>query len=130
MTIRVVRLGSPRVVGEGLRVGPGRRPPRGGPRADSARRDYFDVWLPALAPRPDTLRLALHGDGDADWRRFERRYRREMAAPDAARLIVLLAALSHQSAFSVGCYCQDISRCHRRLLADLLAAAGGDVLMM
>lgn len=124
MSVHIVRLGSPRLAGEGLRLGTVRRPPRGVPKADYAKRDFYDVWMPELAPATDTIKLALHGDSARDWQRFVRRYRAEMAAPAASRLLDLLAALSHRTDFAVGCYCADATRCHRTLLAELFAERG------
>jgi uncharacterized protein YeaO (DUF488 family) len=120
MTVRVVRLGTPRVPGEGVRIGTVRRPPRGVPKARYATDDWYDVWMPLLAPGPDTVKLALSAQSAAERRKFDRQYRREMSQPDASRLIDLLAALSHDANFSVGCYCEDESRCHRRVLRELL----------
>lgn len=124
MAIRVVRLGSPRTPGEGLRLGTVRRPPRGVPRAAFARRDFYDVWLPELAPSEALVKAAQAAATDAQWRAFRRRYLAELAKPPASRILDLLAALSHGSAFSVGCYCEDESRCHRSLLREALAARG------
>jgi uncharacterized protein YeaO (DUF488 family) len=113
------------VTNEGLRLGTVRRPPRGVRKSDFARRDYFDVWLPELAPSAEVVSWALSVPWtDARWKRYVRRYRREMSAPPAKRLISLLAALSRDSNFSVGCYCENAQRCHRSLLSDLLADAG------
>jgi uncharacterized protein YeaO (DUF488 family) len=120
MTVSVVRLGSPRTPGEGLRIGTVRRPPRGVKKADFARRDFYDVWLPALAPSPALVRRALVALTAADWRAFERRYRAEMRQAEPSRILDLLAALSHQADFSVGCYCAEESHCHRSLLRKLL----------
>jgi uncharacterized protein YeaO (DUF488 family) len=128
MAIRVVWLGSARGRGEGLRLGTVRRPPRGVPKADYARRDFFDVWLPELAPSAPAVSWALSEPWtDARWRRYVRRYHSEMARPPARRLIEMLAALSKQTNFSVGCYCADEGRCHRSVLRDLLRSAGADV---
>jgi uncharacterized protein YeaO (DUF488 family) len=124
MGVRVVRLGSPRSRGEGLRVGTVRRPPRGVPRAEHASRDFYDVWLPELAPSERLVKEALRAADDRAWRGFERKYRAEMKQPQAVHLLALLAALSHQSSFSVGCYCADEARCHRSLLRALLAECG------
>ncbi|NIM39631.1 MAG: DUF488 family protein [Hydrogenophaga sp.] len=124
MAIRVVRLGSPRAKNEGLRVGTVRRPPRGVPKSEFARQDWYDVWFPNLAPSPDTMKLGQQAETPADWVVFTRRYRAEMAAPENAHAVALLAALSHQSDFSVGCYCEHEERCHRSVLRELLAAAG------
>jgi len=127
MSISIVQLGSPRARGEGLRIGTVRRPPRGVPKAQFAARDYYDVWLPLLSPSPELVAEALAAQADDDakgWRRFERRFRAEMAQPDAARTLDLLAALSHSSDFAVGCYCKDEARCHRSVLRALLAGRG------
>lgn len=124
MAIRVVRLGSPRAKNEGLRIGTVRRPPRGVPKSEFARQDWYDVWFPNLAPSVDTMKLGQQAETPADWAAFTRRYRAEMAAPENAHAVALLAALSHQSDFSVGCYCEHEARCHRSVLRELLAAAG------
>ena len=127
MAIRVVRLGTPRQRGEGLRLGTVRRPPRGVRKTEYARQDWYDVWLPALAPSASLLRTAAFiGDGRA-WQRFERRYRAEMNRGDAARLLDLLAALSRSANFAVGCYCEDERRCHRSILRKLLEERGAVV---
>jgi len=124
--IRVVRIGTPRSKDEGLRLGTVRRPPRGVKKGDYARLDYYDVWVPDLAPSPSLVSWAQSDAWtDRRWRQFARRYRVEMRAPAAGRLIALLAALSRTTDFSVGCYCADASRCHRSLLQQLLAEAGG-----
>jgi uncharacterized protein YeaO (DUF488 family) len=128
MAVRFVRLGSARARDEGLRIGTVRRPPRGVSKADVARRDFFDVWLPELAPSAPALSWALSEPWTAArWRRYVRLYRREMREPAARHLIATLAALSRQTHFSVGCYCLDATRCHRTLLRDLLEDAGADV---
>lgn len=124
MAIRIVRLGSPRARDEGLRIGTVRRPPRGVPKADFARRDWYDVWFPNLAPSLETMKLAQQAETPAQWTVFARRYRAEMATPGNSHAIALLAALSHQASFSVGCYCEQESRCHRSILRELLADAG------
>lgn len=124
MPVRVVQLGTPRLPGEGLRIGTVRRPPRGVPKERFAAENWYDVWLPQLAPSAELVKQAQGAASDAQWRRFTSRYRREMAAPDNARLISLLAALSHGADFSVGCYCQDEDRCHRSVLRRLLAESG------
>lgn len=124
MTIRVVRLGTPRSPHEGLRIGTVRRPPRGVAKSDWAKRDFYDVWLPELAPSEPLLKGALALSGDRSWEAFARRYRAEMARVPARRVLDLLAALSHSANFSVGCYCADESRCHRSLLRQLLAKRG------
>jgi uncharacterized protein YeaO (DUF488 family) len=125
MSLRVVRLGSPRASGEGLRVGTVRRPPRGVKKQDYASRDYYDVWLPELAPSGDLVSWELSEPfTEKRWNRYEKAYRAQMRRPAAARLIALLAAMSHQTNLSIGCYCQNPSQCHRSILADLLADAG------
>jgi uncharacterized protein YeaO (DUF488 family) len=125
MAIRIVRLGSGRVRGEGLRLGTVRRPPRGVPKSEFASRDFYDVWLPELAPSEPLVQMAQRSAGNAArWRAFERRYRSEMKRPPASRVLDLIAALSHTTALSVGCYCEDESRCHRSLLRKLLAERG------
>ncbi len=124
MSIRIVRLGAPRSSGEGLRLGTVRRPPRGVPKADFARRDFYDVWMPELSPSPELVTLALSAQDEASWNLFACRYRVEMKAPEASRLLDLLAALSHRTALAVGCYCEDETRCHRSLLRQLLAERG------
>lgn len=127
MSLRIVRLGSPRAASEDLRVGTVRRPPRGVPKDRFAADDWYDVWLPELAPSAELVKKALAADGDAEWRAFERAYRREMAAPAAGRLLDLLSALSHRTNLSVGCYCEDAARCHRSVLEELLADHGADL---
>jgi uncharacterized protein YeaO (DUF488 family) len=128
MAIRIVRLGTPRVAGEGLRLGTVRRPPRGVPKRDFARRDFYDVWLPELAPTAPVVSWALAEPWTpARWRRYERIYRREMATPAARHLIELLATMSKTTDFSVGCYCEDPTHCHRSILAELLEGAGAEM---
>jgi len=122
--IRIVRLGTPRVKAEGLRLGTVRRPPRGVPRAEFASRDFYDAWLPELAPSEELVAFGLKSTDAGTWRTFVRRYRAEMKRPAAARLLDLLAALSQDTALSVGCYCEDESRCHRSVLRDLLREHG------
>lgn len=125
MGVRVVRLGTPRLPGEGLRLGTVRRPPRGVRKEDFATRDWFDLWLPDLSPSASVVSWALSAPWTAPrWEKYARAYRREMRAPEQQRLIALLAALSHTSDFSIGCYCEDPTRCHRTLLAELLREAG------
>ncbi len=124
MAIRVVRLGSPREKNEGLRIGTVRRPPRGVRKTDYARRDFYDVWLPQLAPSADLVKLAQSRPDAAGWRRFESAYRRELAVPDTSRVIDLLVALSRTSDFSVGCFCEEENRCHRSILRAVLAERG------
>jgi uncharacterized protein YeaO (DUF488 family) len=128
MSIRIVRLGSPRNPGEGLRLGTVRRPPRGIKKEDYARRDFFDVWMPELAPRADLVSWALSEPFTPKrWARYEKAYRSHMNEPPARRLISLLAALSHQTDFSVGCYCADETKCHRSILRNLLNDAGAKI---
>ena len=128
MPIRVVRLGTPREPDEGLRLGTVRRTPRGVRKEDYAARDYFDVWLPELAPSAPLVSLALsEGLTPKGWATFERRYRQEMRVPAAQRLLSLLVALSAQTNFSVGCYCEDETRCHRSILRQLLLEQGAKV---
>lgn len=124
MTVRIVRLGTPRGPGEGLRIGTVRRPPRGVPKAEFASRDFYDVWYPELAPSPETVKLGQAAETDADWAVFLKKYRAEMAAPERARTLDLLAALSHGADFALGCYCEDEARCHRSALRALLAERG------
>ena len=127
MAIHVVRLGSPRGKGEGLRLGTVRRPPRGVPKAEFASRDFYDVWLPDLAPSEELVKAGQAAADEKAWRTFERKYRAEMAAPHAARLLDLLAALSRQTSLDVGCYCADEERCHRSVLRALLAERGAEL---
>ena len=124
MGIRVVRLGSPRAKGEGVRLGTVRRPPRGVPKTEFASRDFYDVWLPDLAPSDALVAMAQNSRDARTWKTFERRYRSEMKRPAAARLLALLAALSRDSAIAVGCYCEDESHCHRSILRELLREHG------
>ena len=128
MSIRIVRLGSKREPDEGLRIGTVRRPPRGVRKERIAAENWYDVWLPELSPSADLVKLGLSADSDRDWEKFARKYRSEMAKPEAARLIQLLAALSRTTNFSAGCYCGDEHRCHRSLLRELLIGAGADLL--
>jgi uncharacterized protein YeaO (DUF488 family) len=127
VAVRIVRLGSPRAAREGLRLGTVRRPPRGVPKSEYATRDLYDVWLPNLAPSEELLREGRGASGERAWRAFARRYKAEMARPDARRLWDLLAALSHTTEFSIGCYCEDESRCHRALMRQLLAERGAKI---
>lgn len=130
MSIRIVQLGSARHPDEGLRIGTVRRPPRGVPKAEFARQNWYDVWYPNLAPSAETMKLgqaAQASQAPADWTAFVRRYKAEMAEAHASRDLDLLAALSHHTALSVGCYCEDESRCHRSVLRGLLAERGADI---
>jgi uncharacterized protein YeaO (DUF488 family) len=127
MSIRIVRLGSARAANEGTRLGTVRRPPRGVARRDFARHDWYDVWFPVLAPAADTLKAGQAAVTDRQWAAFARKYRAEMKAPAASQTLDLLAALSHQANFSVGCYCENEARCHRSLLRALLAERGATI---
>ena len=124
MSIRIVRLGTPRVADEGVRLGTVRRPPRGVPRKDFARRDWYDVWFPLLAPSIPTMKLGLGATTDRQWAAFVRKYRAEMKAAPASQALDALAALSRSANFSVGCYCEDEARCHRSQLRQLLVERG------
>jgi uncharacterized protein YeaO (DUF488 family) len=124
VSVRIVRLGSPRTVNEGTRLGTVRRPPRGVPKNDFARLDWYDVWYPVLAPSVATLKLGLGAESGAQWKSFVRKYRAEMAAPAASQSLDVLAALSHHANFSVGCYCAEEARCHRSQLRELLKERG------
>jgi uncharacterized protein YeaO (DUF488 family) len=127
MAIRIVRLGTRRVPGEGTRIGTVRRPPRGVPKTEYASQDWYDVWLPNLAPSVETMKLGRAAASPAEWATFVKRYRTEMNAPEARRVLELLAALSHDTDFSVGCYCEDEDRCHRSVLKRLLTENGARV---
>ena len=126
MVVRVVRLGTPRSANEGTRIGTVRRPPRGVPKSKFAAQDWYDVWFPNLAPSVETMKQAQAAKTPAQWAAFTRKYRAEMARPDNARAIELLAALSRQANFSVGCYCEDEAHCHRSVLRELLADKGAE----
>jgi len=127
MAVRIVRLGSPRLPDEGLRIGTVRRPPRGVPKADFAKRDFYDVWLPNLAPSEELVKRAQAADDERAWKAFARAYRAEMKYPDAGKVLDLLAALSKETNFAVGCYCADEARCHRSVLRELLRERGARV---
>jgi len=127
MAVSIVRLGSPRTAGEGLRIGTVRRPPRGVRREDYAGRDFYDVWFPNLAPSEELLKQVSPPLDERTWRAFTRRFLAEMKQPAARRDLDLLAALSHRTNFSIGCYCEDDSRCHPSLLRALLEARGADI---
>jgi uncharacterized protein YeaO (DUF488 family) len=127
MAVRVVRLGSPRERGEGLRIGTVRRPPRGVPKTEFASANWYDVWFPTLAPSVETMKLGQAARTAAEWSAFARRFRSEMSGAESARALDLLAAISHHADFSVGCYCEDESRCHRSLLRELLAERGASL---
>ena len=124
MAIRIVRLGADRLPGEGLRLGTVRRPPRGIRKAEYASKNFYDVWLPTLAPSPASVKEALTARSERDWDRFVKKYRKEMAATNESATLDILAALSHQADFSVGCYCADESHCHRSVLRELLLERG------
>jgi uncharacterized protein YeaO (DUF488 family) len=126
MPIAVLMLGSPRKSNEGLRLGTVRRPPRGVPKTQFARLDFYDVWLPNLAPSPKLVAHARRSQDDQSWKAFELKYRVEMNKPDATRVLDLLAAFSHQTSFSLGCYCENEERCHRSILRKLLAKRGAE----
>ena len=128
MAIRVVRLGTPRVADEGLRIGTVRRPPRGVPKTEFSSRDFYDVWLPTVAPSQEVMDIAHAATTAKEWASFFKHYRNEMKRPDAQHAIALLAALSHTTDFSVGCYCENEAHCHRHALRDLLLEAGAEVL--
>ena len=124
MAVRIVRLGSARVEGEGTHIGTVRRPPRGVPKAKFASQNWYDVWFPNLAPSVKTMKLGQEAKTPAQWAKFVKKYRAEMATPENSHAIELLAALSHQSNFSVGCYCENEAHCHRSVLRELLATRG------
>ena len=127
MSIRIVRLGSKRAPDEGLRVGTVRRPPRGVPKEKFASEDWYDIWLPQLAPSAELVRAALDATSPREWQAFVKKYRSEMGAPDNARLIAFLAALSQSTNLAVGCYCEDEAHCHRSVLRELLREAGASI---
>lgn len=130
MAIRIVQLGTPRHANEGLRLGTVRRPPRGVPKSEFASRDFYDLWLPQLSPSPELVKLALTAQADKDarlWSNFTRHFRAEMKEGDASRLLDMLAALSHQTNLSIGCYCEDEAHCHRSVLRALLTERGADI---
>ncbi len=127
MTIHIVRLGSPRLPDEGTRIGTVRRPPRGVPKSEFARQNWYDVWFPNLAPSVETMKLGQEATTPAQWSAFAKRYRKEMGTPEASHALALLAVLSQQSQFSVGCYCEDEAHCHRSVLRELLQEHGAQV---
>jgi len=124
MPVRVVQLGSTRTEDEGVRIGTVRRPPRGVPREEFARQNWYDVWYPNLAPSAEAVQQALSAGTPAEWKAFAKKYRAEMATPENRHTLALLAQLSQHTNFSVGCYCEDASRCHRSILRELLDEAG------
>ena len=127
MAVRIVRLGSDRKENEGLRIGTVRRPPRGVPKTEFASKNYYDVWLPNVSPSPDTMKLGQQAKTEKDWKAFEKKYRAEMSRPEAARVLELLAAMSRDTDFSVGCYCENEARCHRTILREILIEKGASV---
>jgi uncharacterized protein YeaO (DUF488 family) len=127
MAVRIVRLGAARARGEGLRIGTVRHPPRGVPKEQHASQNWYDAWLPELAPSAPLVKIAQAAQADGAWARFVKKYRAEMAAPEKAHLLRLLAALSHESDFSVGCYCENEARCHRSVLRRLLEEHGAEI---
>ena len=127
MAVRIVRLGTERVRDEGLRIGTVRRPPRGVPKSEYAKQNWYDVWLPNVAPSAELMKLGRIAESEKDWGAFVRKYCAEMADPEKSRVLDLLAALSHQTNFSVGCYCEDEARCHRSVLMKLLIEKGAKV---
>ena len=127
MTVRIVRLGTQRSASEGLRIGTVRRPPRGVPKSEFASQNWYDVWFPNLAPSAELMKLGKAAASDKDWAVFVKKYRAEMADPDKRRVLDLLAALSHDADFSVGCYCENEARCHRSILRELLMQRGARI---
>lgn len=127
MPVRIVRLGTPRAPGEGLRVGTVRRPPRGVPKSEFAKRDFYDTWLPNLSPSAPLMAQGQAARTEPEWAAFKRKFEAEMKQPEASHLLDLLAALSHDANFSIGCYCEDEARCHRSVLRELLAQRGADI---
>ena len=127
MSIRIVRLGSLRHENEGIRIGTVRRPPRGVPKAEFAAQNWYDVWFPNLAPSTETMKLGQEAATPAAWGKFAKKYKSEMSSPEASHALELLAALSHSSNFSVGCYCEDEAHCHRSVLRALLLEKGAKV---
>lgn len=127
MTVRIVQLGSARATDEGVRIGTVRRPPRGVPKSEFASQNWYDVWYPNLAPSVETMKLGQQAETPAQWAIFSKKYRAEMATPEATRTLEVLAALSHTGNFSVGCYCEDEAHCHRSVLRALLAEKGAKI---
>lgn len=124
MSVQIVRLGTTRKSNEGLRIGTVRRPPRGVKKSEYASQNWYDVWLPNVAPTAELMRQGQTAESDKEWSRFVKKYRSEISSPDKSRILDLLAAMSHTSNFSVGCYCENESRCHRSILRELLAERG------
>jgi uncharacterized protein YeaO (DUF488 family) len=127
MAIRIVRLGTPRAKDEGLRLGTVRRPPRGVPKKEFAKRDFYDTWLPNLAPTAELMAEAQAAEDDKQWAAFKRKFNTQMKAPEASHLLDMLAALSHQTSFSLGCYCEDENHCHRSVLREQLLQRGAKI---
>jgi uncharacterized protein YeaO (DUF488 family) len=127
MAIRIVRLGTPRASGEGLRLGTVRRPPRGVPKSQFAQRDFYDTWLPNLAPSAPLMAEGQAAQTDKEWAAFKRKFHAEMKQPEASHVLDLLAAMSHQTSFALGCYCEDENHCHRSVLRQLLEARGAEI---
>jgi len=128
MSIHIIRLGTPRLKDEGLRIGTVRRPPRGVPKEKFASENWYDVWFPILSPSNETVKFAQAADTPAQWNKFVKKYRAEMSTPDASHALELLAALSHHAKFSVGCYCENEAHCHRSILRELLIEKGAEVI--
>ncbi len=127
MTIRIVRLGTNRIPSEGLRIGTVRRPPRGVPKSEYSAQNWYDVWFPNLSPSPETMKLGQAAQTPSEWNAFFRKYRAEMTTPESSKTLDLLAALSQETNFSMGCYCADEAHCHRSMLRSLLLERGAKV---
>ncbi|EJE51689.1 hypothetical protein PMI14_03628 [Acidovorax sp. CF316] len=127
MPLRIVRLGTPRVPGEGTRIGSVRRPPRGVPKAEFASQNWYDVWYPLLSPSAELMAQGQQAHSDKEWQAFVKHFRKELAQPEASRTLDLLATLSHHGAMSLGCYCENEARCHRSVLREELAGRGADI---
>lgn len=127
MAIKIIRLGSPREKNEGLRIGTVRRPPRGIPKREYASRDFFDVWLPILSPSAELLKEGKRVKTEKDWLIFKRKFKNEMKSSEASQVLDLVAALSHQTDLSIGCYCEEEARCHRSILKELLLERGAKI---
>ena len=127
MAIRIVRLGTKRTKGEGIRIGTVRRPPRGVPKSEFASKNWYDVWLPNVAPTAELMKLGQAAESDKDWVAFVKKYRAEMTNPEKSRVLDLLAVMSHDTNFSVGCYCENEARCHRSILRELLVERGANL---
>lgn len=128
MAVHIVRLGAKRIPNEGIRIGTVRRPPRGVPKGEYSAQNWYDVWFPNLSPSPQTLKLGQKAKNENEWKNFLRKFRAEMATSENGRTLDLLAALSHQSNFSIGCYCADEQRCHRSVLRALLLERNANVI--